>query len=495
MPPNRYNDSFILNGKVNECTQTTTVETSLTKPTNEATIIEIADDSDDEGVSSDIDSDFVDVPDPDDVAGVSSFYVNQVLPVQMNKPPEVDLTKDFRLNDLNRKKIEVVVQPNDILEEKDDIFADVFNSNTPVDNNQSAISIQTKTKIKSNVVPKPVISKTNPDKMKNILNDLDAEMAEITQINLNSILNIGLQGTEADDIITVTEDLVAVDSLAVITEINSNSILNDDKEKSSVELKLDDQVNPSAVHSEISNEPNLDIKTGGNTENSKILSQITLTPVKSIIISDEETPPKVVQPFFVKRTPSSKKKVSTNDAKSSQSPSKVAKNLFESGPVLDEQQAINMAANLLKEAKSKDELESIASQLRTDRSEMELERNKRDRLGGSITERMTQECMELLRLFGIPYIVAPMEAEAQCAFLNQIELTDGTITDDSDIWLFGGKTVYKNFFDQNKHVLEYKVGNIERLFHVDRHKMIQMSILVGSDYTTGKYRPLQPFCL
>lgn len=57
-----------------------------------------------------------------------------------------------------------------------------------------------------------------------------------------------------------------------------------------------------------------------------------------------------------------------------------------------------------------------------------------------------------------------MEAEAQCAFLDAIGLTDGTITDDSDIWLFGGKTVYKNFFNQTKHVMEFKAENIQHSF-------------------------------
>ena len=69
------------------------------------------------------------------------------------------------------------------------------------------------------------------------------------------------------------------------------------------------------------------------------------------------------------------------------------------------------------------------------------------------------ECLtlqELLRLFGIPYIEAPMEAEAQCAILDLTDQTSGTITDDSDIWLFGARHVYKNFFNKNKFVEYYQ---------------------------------------
>lgn len=74
---------------------------------------------------------------------------------------------------------------------------------------------------------------------------------------------------------------------------------------------------------------------------------------------------------------------------------------------------------------------------------------------------------------------------SQCAFLNSAEITHGTITDDSDVWLFGGATVYKNFFDNKKHVMEFRMATIEQLFHVDRKKLIQLALLVGSDYTTG----------
>lgn len=49
-----------------------------------------------------------------------------------------------------------------------------------------------------------------------------------------------------------------------------------------------------------------------------------------------------------------------------------------------------------------------------------------------------------------------MEAEAQCAILDLTDQTSGTITDDSDIWLFGARHVYKNFFNKNKFVEYYQ---------------------------------------
>ena len=58
-------------------------------------------------------------------------------------------------------------------------------------------------------------------------------------------------------------------------------------------------------------------------------------------------------------------------------------------------------------------------------------------------------------MFGLPYIIAPMEAEAQCAYMNTAELVDGVVTDDCDVFLFGGRNVYKNIFDDRKYVETY----------------------------------------
>ena len=55
-----------------------------------------------------------------------------------------------------------------------------------------------------------------------------------------------------------------------------------------------------------------------------------------------------------------------------------------------------------------------------------------------------------------------MEAEAQCAALDILGLTEGSITDDSDIFLFGGRRVYKNIFNQNKHVEMYGSDSVLR---------------------------------
>lgn len=58
-------------------------------------------------------------------------------------------------------------------------------------------------------------------------------------------------------------------------------------------------------------------------------------------------------------------------------------------------------------------------------------------------------------------MVAPSEAEAQCAALEEKTLTQGSITDDSDIFLFGGRKVYRHFFSQDKDVEMYDKNEIE----------------------------------
>ena len=67
----------------------------------------------------------------------------------------------------------------------------------------------------------------------------------------------------------------------------------------------------------------------------------------------------------------------------------------------------------------------------------------------------------MLRLFGIPFITSPMEAEAQCAVLDITKQTDGSITDDSDILLFGGTRVYKNIFNQDKYAELFLIENVK----------------------------------
>ena len=82
---------------------------------------------------------------------------------------------------------------------------------------------------------------------------------------------------------------------------------------------------------------------------------------------------------------------------------------------------------------SRDELIELQNKLAEEQEGLIAERGQLDRLAASITDQMYAECQDLLQLFGIPWIVAPSEAEAQCAFLDMNGMTHGTITDDSDV--------------------------------------------------------------
>jgi DNA excision repair protein ERCC-5 len=121
-----------------------------------------------------------------------------------------------------------------------------------------------------------------------------------------------------------------------------------------------------------------------------------------------------------------------------------------------------------------DELKQLRAQQKKDRRDAD-----------EVTQTMISECQHLLTLFGLPYITAPMEAEAQCAELVNLGLVDGIVTDDSDTFLFGGTRVYKNMFNAAKFVECYLAQDLTSEFSLTREKMIAIAQLLGSDYTTG----------
>jgi DNA excision repair protein ERCC-5 len=117
--------------------------------------------------------------------------------------------------------------------------------------------------------------------------------------------------------------------------------------------------------------------------------------------------------------------------------------------------------------------------------QLRAQQKKDRRDADEVSQVMVSECQQLLRFFGLPYITAPMEAEAQCAELVSLGLVDGIVTDDSDIFLFGGTRVYKNMFNQSKFVECYLANDLEKEYALDRRKLIRFAHLLGSDYTEG----------
>ncbi|PYH97508.1 DNA excision repair protein Rad2 [Aspergillus ellipticus CBS 707.79] len=117
--------------------------------------------------------------------------------------------------------------------------------------------------------------------------------------------------------------------------------------------------------------------------------------------------------------------------------------------------------------------------------QLRFQQKKDRRDADEVSQVMITECQQLLQLFGLPYITAPMEAEAQCAELVSLGLVDGIITDDSDIFLFGGTRVYKNMFNQSKFVECYLTTDLEKEYSLFRRKLIRLAHLLGSDYTEG----------
>ncbi|KAG8046264.1 hypothetical protein GUJ93_ZPchr0008g12593 [Zizania palustris] len=99
---------------------------------------------------------------------------------------------------------------------------------------------------------------------------------------------------------------------------------------------------------------------------------------------------------------------------------------------------------------------------------------------------MIKEAKHLGKALGIPCLDGVEEAEAQCALLNLASLCDGCFTSDSDAFLFGARTVYRDvFIGEGGYVICYEMEDIEKTLGFGRNSLISLAVLLGSDYSNG----------
>ncbi len=103
-----------------------------------------------------------------------------------------------------------------------------------------------------------------------------------------------------------------------------------------------------------------------------------------------------------------------------------------------------------------------------------------------MTPQHNTDCQELLRLMGVPVIIAPSEAEAQCAELARAGKVYATATEDMDALTFATpKLLRKLTFSlaKDEGILEIDVSKVLEGLDLTMDGFIDLCILCGCDYT------------
>lgn len=103
-----------------------------------------------------------------------------------------------------------------------------------------------------------------------------------------------------------------------------------------------------------------------------------------------------------------------------------------------------------------------------------------------VTPEMARHLIEELKKEGVPYIVAPYEADAQLVYLERQGLTNGIISEDSDLLVFGAKRLLTKM-DQHGQCIEIQRKDFGAVREISLtgwtdDQFRQMAIFSGCDY-------------
>jgi len=104
-----------------------------------------------------------------------------------------------------------------------------------------------------------------------------------------------------------------------------------------------------------------------------------------------------------------------------------------------------------------------------------------------VTREHNAECQKLLTLMGIPYIIAPTEAEAQCAVLCRAGKVYAAASEDMDTLTFDSPVLLRHLtFSEQRNakepIQEIHLDRVLEGLEMERKQFIDLCILLGCDY-------------
>ncbi|KAI9105709.1 PIN domain-like protein [Phlyctochytrium arcticum] len=102
-----------------------------------------------------------------------------------------------------------------------------------------------------------------------------------------------------------------------------------------------------------------------------------------------------------------------------------------------------------------------------------------------VTQEHNEECRRLLKLMGIPFIVAPSEAEAQCAALARAGKVYAAGSEDMDTLTFGSPILLRHLTFSEARKLPINEIHLDKALEglgLDMDQFIDLCILLGCDY-------------
>lgn len=161
--------------------------------------------------------------------------------------------------------------------------------------------------------------------------------------------------------------------------------------------------------------------------------------------------------------------------------------IFDGKPLTDKKDELNRRAGQRNAAQKRvEELESDFSKAQSAAEKKQITQriiSYKNQLV-RITNDHVRLVKKLLKVFRLPFVDAPNDAEAVACYLNKIGKVDLVITEDSDCLVFGCKYLLRGFNNHKFSGFElFVTKNIWEGIGLSHAQMIDLAILLGNDYS------------